>query len=120
MSNSQCLQSRQEHTVTIDLDTDHHTQSQSPLRTQHSHDVLDLTSMRKQKNCVLVRTEFVFSDDKSHSSVLLCGDWSNWKPIEMKLEQGKLKTFIFQLSFSQQYSANEINFLHNLSSLFMF
>lgn len=92
MNNSQCLQARQEHAVTIDLDTGHHTQSQSPLRTQQSQDVIDLTSRRNQRNCILVRTEFVFSDDKTHSSVLLCGDWSNWKPIEMKLEQGKFKT----------------------------
>lgn len=39
---------------------------------------------------VPVRTEFVFSSMNTYSVVLLCGDWSDWRPIRMTLEQGKI------------------------------
>lgn len=37
-----------------------------------------------------IRTEFVFASERNHGSVYLCGDWSGWQPIQMKLEKGTL------------------------------
>lgn len=38
----------------------------------------------------VVRAEFVYADPKAHTDVALCGDWSNWEPLAMALEQGSL------------------------------
>ncbi|KAI0562299.1 hypothetical protein FGB62_62g235 [Gracilaria domingensis] len=44
---------------------------------------------KRLPNAIPVRTEFVFCASQPYSSVLLCGDWCDWHPIHMNLEQGK-------------------------------
>lgn len=38
-----------------------------------------------------VQTEFVYRGDEDYSRVHVCGDWSNWRPIGMQLEEESSK-----------------------------
>lgn len=50
---------------------------------------LPVSSKCKSKKILPVRTEFVFTAHQPFSSVMLCGDWADWNPIPMTLEQRK-------------------------------
>lgn len=49
----------------------------------------------KTKISRLVRTEFVFPASTNHSTIHVCGDWSEWHPIPMSLEKGKHKVILW-------------------------
>lgn len=77
---------------------------------------------KSTKGSRLVRTEFVFPAAANHSTVHVCGDWSEWHPIPMSIEKGKnanksLRTCFHFLRFNTRVSASRREILCSVALL---